>query len=243
MSLNLSSKFDALWKTKPEYYNAHWDRQFQGKNTDIQEYCAGWLARYEIYQLRETAERLFYKTICLTAQEIALQLQYSFRLSPTRHWKLKFPLAISPDLCTIAILGTITALDYCYQRREGTQQLFSVEPRLDFHGTSKYSVSWNDFSLKLSYIYEWTFSSDARFAVFRDWNNDNEGSLAIFRLTRTSSGLESVLVKDRKFQGNLNSTPLRLCAMHPFQQKLLFLDRNELSFLDLDSGKSIIRSL
>ncbi|KAF2200065.1 hypothetical protein GQ43DRAFT_90178 [Delitschia confertaspora ATCC 74209] len=232
-----SSIFHRLWKTNHLSYDKNWQQRFFGDDNDYQRYCEGWIAQYDIHRLGEKSEKVFSKTITLASEEIALQMQFSLRLSPVRCWKLKFPLAISPDLSAISILRTITTFDPWNLQEDGLQQYFSIIPALNHCELFRRSWSRKDVFSELPYIYEWLFTSNNRFAVFRDWDMEqNYGSFAIFRLIRCLSGLESALFMYHRFDGRIDQEGLRICAIHPFKARLMLLDQNKLFFMDLETA-------
>lgn len=67
----------------------------------------------------------------------------------------------------------------------------------------------------------------------------NQSSIAVFRLQSCAS--ESALIKLRQFDGDTDYNGLRLCAMHPLEQKLMLLNHDQLLFMDLEHGKTIRR--
>jgi hypothetical protein len=109
------SAFNDLWNNKPAEYDASWFKPFR-EGAHLQKFCKDWYALYDIHRIGGNNETLLKKYIPLNAEDISLQMRFSLRLSVTKHWKLKFPLAISPDLSTIVVLRTIITTDLSKER-------------------------------------------------------------------------------------------------------------------------------
>ncbi|KAF2181881.1 hypothetical protein K469DRAFT_752715 [Zopfia rhizophila CBS 207.26] len=86
--------------------------------------------------------------------------------------------------------------------------------------------------------------SDSRFAVFRDWDMEKYyGSFAVFRITCSSFGLETSLVKYQEFDGCINGDGLRICAIYLCKQEILLLDKDKLVFINLESGEEFFTNV
>ena len=165
-------------------------------------------------------------------------MQFSFRLSPLGFWKFKFPLAIGPNLRTVAVLRSIITFDTHHLEPDRTLQYHSNVPNLGHSERFRRACPKGALLSTLPYRYEWLFSHNSLYAVFRDWDMHNaQGSIAVFRIQRCASGTESVLTRLRKFDQDPYSSGLRLCAVHPLEHKLLLLNNNVLIFMDLEHGK------
>jgi hypothetical protein len=181
---------------------------------------------------------VFSLSIPFDAGEIALQMQFSFRLSPVGCWKFKFPLSIGPDLRTVAVLRSIIMFDVHYLQPDRMSQYHLDVPNLRHSERFRRACPEGSLLPTLPYTYEWLFSHDSCYAVFRDWDMHNaQGSLAVFRIHRGTSGIESVLIRLRKFDEDPYSSGLRLCAVHPLENKLLLLNHDLLMFIDIEHGK------
>jgi hypothetical protein len=84
------------------------------------QYCDGWFAHYEIWSIAEEASKVVDLKIRLDANEVQLQMQQSLWGDKTTtdefvtacgDLKLQFPLSISPDVRSFAVLRTVYALD------------------------------------------------------------------------------------------------------------------------------------
>ena len=223
------SAFNDLWRSKPEKFDINWFYAFRNDAT-LHKLCGNWFAQYDIHRIGGNGETLFTRHIPLSPEEIALQMQFSFRLSPTRSWKFKFPMAISPDLTTILVLRTVvTAVLH-----ELPIQVFVHTP--DFSDHEGLRVSWarKIFAPDLPFFYEWAFSSDSCYAILRARKlTENHGSLAVFGLSRSFLGMESHMIEYREVNGG-HSLPL--CVFHPDEPKVLMLDYDKLIFKDLRTG-------
>lgn len=147
-------------------------------------------------------------------------------------------MTIGPDLRTVVILRTITAFDVHQMYLEEEQRYLSTVPDLNHSERFRNACPSNAIMPTLPYEYEWLFSPDSLFAVFREWDlGKAHGSIAVFRLRSCVSRIESVLVKHLQFDGYSDTGGLRLCAIHPLEQKLLLLNKDTLFFINLEHGK------
>lgn len=119
-------------------YSSSWDQKFP---SDIQPYCQGCIAQYKIHRLGVESESVFSTTIAIPAEDIAVQIHFSLRLSPLGRWKLLFPLAISPDLRTVAVLRYLPVLDLAVCAELVQQQKVTIKLGLDHFG--QLDRSWN----------------------------------------------------------------------------------------------------
>lgn len=232
---NSISLFNQFWRTC---------QQASGQNpfdivSDYHEICSGWVALYEIHQIQEGNEVVFSQSISLDAEEIALQMQFSFRLAPFGRRKFKFPLAIGPDLHTIAVLRSITTFDINHSRPSRTKQYHTHVPNLSHSERFHRADPGTTLKSKMSYSYDWLFTYNSLCAIFRDYDLDSgKGSIGVFRLQSCGSGIESSLIELREFNEDSNGSGLRMCAVHPLGQKMVFLNHDGLKFLDLEQGKT-----
>lgn len=151
-------------------------------------------------------------------------------------WRLKFPMAISPDLSTFVVLRTIFTPGGTSQRQDSSKNVFMNVPNLD-RWSMRQPPQIRSASLPLPYVYEWAFSSDGSYCIFRDWNMESfRGSLTVLCLNRNETGIASHVAGYYEFSGG---TGLRLCALHPNQSKIAVLDKDKLMFRDLKSGMSL----
>jgi hypothetical protein len=236
-SLASCSAFHTLWKSKPFEYDQNWFKPFLD-DAHLQKYCKEWYARYDIHQIGEDSGPLFTKYITLSAEEISLQMQFSFRLSPTRIWKLKFPMSISPDLSTVVVLRTFITADFSTEQQAALNEIYTNIPNFGHHELLRQSWSKKTFVPALPYLYEWAFSADTSYAIFRDWNMEtNYGIWAIIRLDRSRSSIASDVLEYHEHKEDFHRFGPRLCAMHPFESKMVMLDRNDLIFKDFTTGE------
>jgi hypothetical protein len=234
VQLTRPSLFNKLWHMSTKLEGIH---PFNGE-TDYQKYCSGWLVLYEVHQIHGNNRVVFSQSVSLDADEIALQMQFSFRLSPVGCWKFKFPLAIGPDLRTVAVLRTITTFDIQHLQSDRTLQYHSNVPNLGHSERFRGACSKRPLLPTLPYRYEWLFSHNSVYAVFRDWDMHNaQGSIAVFRVQCGTSGTESALIRLQRFDEERCGNGLRLCAVHPLEHKLLLLNHDLLMFMDLEHGK------
>ncbi|KAH7391025.1 hypothetical protein DE146DRAFT_634868 [Phaeosphaeria sp. MPI-PUGE-AT-0046c] len=233
LTIFASSLFNRLWKTP---------KQAGGQDplhsvSDYHECCSNWIALYEIHKIQEGNEVVFSQIMSLDAEEIALQMQFSLRLSPFGHQKFKFPLAIGPNLRTIAVLRSITTFDIDCSRLEQTKKHHTNVPNLSHSERFRSADPGRTLKPTLPYSYDWLFTYDSLCAVFRDYDmNNGKGSMGVFRLQSCASGIESTLIELREFNEDSNGSILRMCAVHPLEQKMIMLNHDVLEFLDLEQG-------
>jgi hypothetical protein len=223
------SAFNNLWKSRPGF-DPDWYHTFRD-DAILLKFCGDWFAQYDIYRVGENGTTLLTKYIALSPEEIALQLQFSFRLTPMGTWKLKFPMAISPDLTTVAVLRTIINAE----SREAPIKVFSHIPNFSQHEGLRLSWLKKTFAPDLPFLYEWTFSPDSCYAILRARKmTANYGTWAVFSLSRSLSGIESHIIEYREVNGGFG---LPLCVFHPDEPRTLMLDYDKLIFKDLTTGE------
>ncbi|CAI6335391.1 unnamed protein product [Periconia digitata] len=228
-----SIAFEEVWRSKPVKYEENWFESFD--DTRLLELCSGWSGQYQIHRIGEENETLLSEHFSLSPDEIRLQMQFSFRLSVVRAWKFKFPMAISSDLSTIIILRTFITTNPAFQRSNKQDRILTDVAKFD--GSERLCRTWSKKAIMptLSYFYEWAFSSDNSYAIFRDWDmHTSFGSLVTFRLERTYSRIQSLLVEGQELEG---VTRLPLFAIHPVDLKFMTLHSHRLIFRDIRTGK------
>ncbi|KAL1622617.1 hypothetical protein SLS56_008664 [Neofusicoccum ribis] len=222
-----SRQFYECWNNKPEEFVSDWH-----KAIDHEHISRGWLALYEVHSIKDVPQKTLSHMISLPSEEISLQLQFSLRLSVLRHWKLKFPLAISSDLSIISVLRTIIKFNRKHPQKREEVEVLSTVPWRDHWERLRSFWRPEQPVVDFSYTYEWLFSPGSTFVVFRDCDFSKErGTFAILKLSSHSSRLDAAVIKKEEFYGDA----LCPCAIHPFEQKLLLLDRNHIRFMDMDN--------
>ncbi|KAI0477577.1 hypothetical protein GGR56DRAFT_665513 [Xylariaceae sp. FL0804] len=185
---------------------------------EIRDVCSGWVATYEIFHAgypRSRSTRL--ETIALDAQDIEICLKQSLRPSPLGHWKCGFPLAISPDLRSCAVLNRVVQ----FGPPEGGYR--TVMLPMDYH--PKLAACWSTamtFLADFSYRMVWSPDSGTLAAVTFDWNGGRASvSLAIFTVPGFASHHQPTLVnihiRSETIEGSVTD-----CHFHPSESLFVF---------------------
>ncbi|KAH7379489.1 hypothetical protein BKA66DRAFT_571316 [Pyrenochaeta sp. MPI-SDFR-AT-0127] len=154
-------------------------------------------------------ELVFEVTLSLEALEIALQMRQAFRHEHNETWKASFPITISPDGCTLAILRTL----YQFSRSSFGSTLRWKATVLPLHLMDDVRQKWESNlgifdpnrpvvkdlppSLRLIvrdwYTYTFTFSSDCKYLVFSDHQSPFCRHLILFEvLTDRRTGVNLI---------------------------------------------------
>lgn len=191
----------SIWPSDP--YERFWgDLDPLAAYSQIESFCTGWKARYQLWTTEESRKLIFEVTLCLDASEIALQMRQAFRHEQDATWKVSFPMTISPDGFTLAILRTL----YQFQRSsfrstlrwkttvlplhqiEGIRQKWEFD--LDIFDPNRPVVRDLPPSLRLHsrdwYTYTFTFSPDSKYLLFSDHQKPFQRHLVLFEILANS---------------------------------------------------------
>ncbi len=217
----------------------------------VENFCHGWFARYELRSTDGTYGHLSDVIIPLDPSEVALQMKQSFRHECHASWKTSFPTAISPDGLTLVILRTVYQISIKPRPHSSPSWQASVLPLHTIDGlqdkwTKSKLPTFNPSTLNLQHLppalrllsrdwyrYSTTFSADSRYLLFSDHFKAFTGHLVLFRIL---DGGAVQLVANTTFHC-VKAHSIRLTTFHPVLTMLAFISTGHAYLWDYGDGR------
>lgn len=217
----------------------------------VESFCDGWLARYELRSTDGTYSHLSDIVIPLEPSEVALQMRQSFRHEHDVSWKTSFPMAISPNGLSLVILRTVYQISHESLLRSRPSWRSSILP---LHTIDNLWDRWIESRLRpfnpvtsslqclpptlrlLSrdwYRYSTTFSSDSRYLLFSDRFGPFTGHLVLFCVPE-NGGIR--LIANTTYSC-IKSRSIELTTFHPVLTILAFVSAGRVYVWDYGDGE------
>lgn len=226
LSIWPSDRYEKFWRNLDPYL----------AYSEVESFCTGWTAHYELWSTEGSKQLIFETTIPLETSEIALQMRQAFRHEHESSWKTSFPTAISPDGLTLSILRTLYQFSRTSIRSEPTWKttilpLDSIEGirqkwghDLGVFEPNRPNIEHLPTALRLLhrdwYTYTTTFSPDCRYLLFADHQAPFRRNLVLFENFSTSNaGISTV----SSINFRAARTELRFIIFHPTLPLIAFV--------------------
>ncbi|KAI5864446.1 hypothetical protein GGS23DRAFT_596079 [Durotheca rogersii] len=225
--------------------------------SQVENYCKGWHAIYELSLVGEPMRSLGSVTIPLQASEIALQMRQAFRQELFTSWKASFPLSISPDGYSMSILRTV----YRVSIDPSSSKLQFQSCLIPLQDIQAIQHLWDDRlkpfdpeaclraglppTLQLLhrriYTYCTLFNADSRYLFFQDSRRAEPPTLAVFEIIESAqdhSLRAQVVAVAPGIVGGFWLGPLQLATakFHPKWKLIVFAIKNIVSIWDFSNN-------
>jgi len=185
----------SIWPS--ERYERFWrDLDPHAAYAQIEGFCTGWTAHYELWSTLDPGRVIFAANLPLESAEVALQMRQAFRHEHGASWKTSFPTTISPDGLIVCILRTLYQFPLSSLNSEPTWKMTVLpldsmdgfqkrwDPNLSIFDPKNPSIVDFPTGLRLLfrdwYTYTITFSSDCRYLLFSDHQEPFCRNLVLF---------------------------------------------------------------